>query len=214
MNQLHESHIVPILNKQKPQKMLEIGVLEGRHTHSLLTWCRDAGGVLTSVDPTPWTGKIPEALRPGAGGYLYKRGHDSEKDALRPTFIERIFAEGLAGPWTCVKALSLTFLAGCEAQFDAVFIDGDHNYYTVINELTLLAPLMARDGVIFVHDIANPSCAERDYYYDFTLIPDAFRNGEKQGIVTAIEDFLAQFPDFDYRVLTEAENGLGLLRRR
>ncbi len=214
MNQFQKTIIEPILNDLQPKKMLEIGVLEGHHTHALLTWCRSSNCGLTSVDPTPWAGKIPEACKPGAEGYQYKRGHESEKDVLIPHCIEKIFEEGLQTHWTCIKSLSLPFLAGCQESFDVVFVDGDHNYYTVLHELTYLAALITPQGRIFIHDVTNPSCAYQDYYYDFTLIPEAFRGKDKQGIVTAIDDFLKQFPDFTYQVLTEADNGLGVIQYR
>ncbi|MEL7445348.1 MAG: class I SAM-dependent methyltransferase [Pseudomonadota bacterium] len=59
---------------------------------------------------------------------------------------------------------------------DAWFIDGDHNYYTVFNELHMIdtvcheqqKPLMA-----FLHDVSWP-CARRDMYYAPDRIPPKF----------------------------------------
>lgn len=213
MNQFQESYIVPILNQVRPKKILEIGILEGRHTYALLKWCQSMDCELTSIDPTPWIGNIPEEYKPGAVGFLYKRGHHSEKSHLLPRHIEKIFSEGLNIYWTCIKSLSLTFLAECKDKYDVAFIDGDHNYYTVINELTFLAKLLSQNSVVFIHDVTNPSCAYKDYYYDFTLIPEAFSHKDKQGIVNAVHDFIEEFPEFTYRVLTDSENGLGLIKR-
>lgn len=54
------------------------------------------------------------------------------------------------------KGLSLEVLPKLTEPFDCVFVDGDHNWYTVINELTLIEKngLLSEDGVIFVHDVA------------------------------------------------------------
>ena len=213
MNQFQRTYIIPILNTINPKKLLEIGVLKGRHTYSLLNWCQSKNCELTSVDPTPWTGNIPEEYKPGAKGFTYKRGRHSEKEYLFPRHIEKIFSEGLDNKWTCVKALSLDFLQECRNEFDVVFIDGDHNYYTVINELNYLHKIIPLQGIIFIHDVSNPDCAYKDYYYDYTQIPEDFRNGEKQGVVNAINDFLADHPEFEFQVLTESENGLGIVTR-
>ncbi len=212
MEQLHKQYIEPILNELHPKKMLEIGVLKGRHTYSLLTWCEVNCCELISVDPTPWQGHIPDCLKTGAEGYKYKRGRQSEADFLVPTYIERIFSESMKKSWTCKKSLSINYLSTCSERFDIVFIDGDHNYYTVINELTLLSKLLSSEGCIFIHDISNPSCAFTDFYYDYTTIPKDLIDKEKQGIITAIDDFISLFPSFIFQTLTEENNGLGIVR--
>ncbi|QFT76701.1 class I SAM-dependent methyltransferase [Erythrobacter sp. THAF29] len=57
---------------------------------------------------------------------------------------------------------------------DAWFIDGDHNYYTVINELKQ-ADRISREGerplLAFLHDVSWP-CARRDFYYAPDRIPE------------------------------------------
>jgi hypothetical protein len=61
---------------------------------------------------------------------------------------------------------------------DAAIIDGDHNWYTVHNELGLLARPVA-DGrpfpLTFVHDVGWPY-ARRDLYYDPERIPPEHRH--------------------------------------
>jgi hypothetical protein len=61
---------------------------------------------------------------------------------------------------------------------DAVLIDGDHNWYTVSQELRLLAERCERDGREFpltlLHDIAWPY-GRRDLYYDPLDIPATHR---------------------------------------
>lgn len=64
----------------------------------------------------------------------------------------------------------LNEIVGC----DVYFIDGDHNYYTVYRELTVIlesdpAPL------IFLHDVSWP-WARRDLYYNPDSIPDQHRH--------------------------------------
>lgn len=56
---------------------------------------------------------------------------------------------------------------------DAWFIDGDHNYYTVYNELSAIYQLSKKQdkpSVIFLHDVSWP-WARRDLYYSPITIP-------------------------------------------
>ena len=53
-------------------------------------------------------------------------------------------------------------------------IDGDHNYYTVYNELKLITQYNQPD-LILLHDIGWP-WGHRDMYYDLNTIPDKYRN--------------------------------------
>ncbi len=56
---------------------------------------------------------------------------------------------------------------------DAWFIDGDHNWYTVYNELMLLRELHRKQNkplLVFLHDVAWP-WARRDLYYSPDRIP-------------------------------------------
>ena len=69
---------------------------------------------------------------------------------------------------------------------DAVLIDGDHNWYTVINELRLLTDKAGRDGkpfpLVLLHDVGWPY-GRRDLYYDPDRIPPTERQPyEKAGV--------------------------------
>jgi len=75
---------------------------------------------------------------------------------------------------------------------DVYLIDGDHNYYTVINELRSIAKV-AGDGqvpLIFFHDAAWPY-ARRDLYYSPESIPEQARQPyAKKGIKPGEEKLL------------------------
>jgi hypothetical protein len=63
-------------------------------------------------------------------------------------------------------------------QVDAWLIDGDHNWYTVFNELKQIEALNRRDGkpmLAFLHDIAWPS-GRRDMYHAPLQIPAKHRH--------------------------------------
>jgi cephalosporin hydroxylase len=82
--------------------------------------------------------------------------------------------------------LSLKVLGDLPAP-DIVLIDGDHNWFTVYNEILTLWQLAARDGrdppVLVCHDIAWPY-ARRDLYYDITTIPPEGQHPARRGGLT------------------------------
>ena len=84
-----------------------------------------------------------------------------------------------------LKGLSLNILTEISFQFDCILIDGDHNWYTVFNELRLINDrnLLRDGGVIFLHDVGWPY-GRRDIYYTPDAIPSAFRHPfAKKGII-------------------------------
>ena len=63
-----------------------------------------------------------------------------------------------------VVSMSLDVKSEEALTCDVVFIDGDHNYYTVYNELKK-ARKCNSTSVIFLHDVSWP-CGRRDQYYN------------------------------------------------
>ena len=130
---------------------------------------------------------------------------------------------------TLCQGLSLEVIPKLSETFDCILIDGDHNWFTVFNELKEIESrgLLKDGGTIFFHDVGWPY-GRRDLYYQPETIPASFRQpyakngiiygesrlscnggqnrtfynaemegGEKNGVLTAIEDFLKQAQD-DY----------------
>lgn len=56
---------------------------------------------------------------------------------------------------------------------DVYIVDGDHNFYTVYNELQLI--LRNPDALVILHDISWP-CAYRDQYYNAAGLPGSALN--------------------------------------
>jgi hypothetical protein len=76
-----------------------------------------------------------------------------------------------------IPAPSLEAMPGL-CDIDAWVIDGDHNYYTVFNELRIADELARRDGkplLCLLHDVSWP-CARRDFYYAPDRIPAEWRH--------------------------------------
>jgi hypothetical protein len=82
----------------------------------------------------------------------------------------------------------------CIPEVDVVLVDGDHNWYTVYNELKLIEERYDHDPdrlpLIFVHDTGWPY-GRRDLYYDPSSVPEEFRQPyAKQGMGPAKRELL------------------------
>jgi len=87
-----------------------------------------------------------------------------------------------------LRGLSLNVLPTLKDQYDCILIDGDHNWYTVFNELEFIEKgnLLAPGGTIFLHDVAWPY-ARRDMYHNPANIPDEYKfPSSKEGMVRGV----------------------------
>ena len=113
------------------------------------------------------------------------------------------------------KGRSLEVLPNLSGQYDAILIDGDHNYYTVYNELKLIAKraLLAENGFILLHDM-GPPYGRKDMFYERDFVPpEAKAPGRPEGVRTAVEAFIGEASE-PYRLLVwRAQHGLGCLVR-
>lgn len=187
--------IVPGLMLAGADNIVEIGAEFGGMTALLAAYCGERGGQLVSIDPEP-----------------------------KPEFIHWVGAQDHVEH---VPLPSLDAIAQMQ-NVDAWVIDGDHNWYTVYNELKLVRDVCRRDAkplLAFLHDIGWPS-GRRDMYYAPDRIPAEFRHpysheggcnpghgplrphrgfrgmgqfafaqhegGPRNGVLTAIEDFVAE----------------------
>lgn len=76
---------------------------------------------------------------------------------------------------TVKKGKSLEILPQLNTVFDCIIIDGDHNWYTVYEELKAISRggLLRSGGIIFFHDVEWP-WGRRDMYYHPEGIPPQF----------------------------------------
>lgn len=225
MERLFETHIKPILNKYKPETILEIGVLRGESTLKLLEWCSENGSHLTSLDPVEWSGELPDSVKKPMPGYKYKRGQSGfEEWVITPQGLEEVFRRGLDSYWTCVKTRSLDYFESPDFRgFGFYVIDGDHNHYTVTRELEFIDQYFRQGDVVLFNDVAG-IWAKKDLYYDPDNIPPQFVGGKKQGVLTAVKDFLDGKSDkflwfrrhcpYHFKILTKKHYGLGIMTLR
>lgn len=104
-----------------------------------------------------------------------KGGHFTSIDpAPQPEFMAWLAANHRV---THIPALSIGAIPQL-SDVDVWVIDGDHNWYTVYNELKAIHGVCCRDGkpfLAFLHDVAWP-WGRRDLYYAPGTIPEAFRH--------------------------------------
>jgi hypothetical protein len=201
-----DAYIGPAIRNHGYRHLVEIGVDAGATTIKLLGLAKELNSHLVCIDPSP-------SFRPA-------------DDFAKLTFIEK-------PSLTALKAIK---------EIDCVVLDGDHNWYTVYNELKLIDRRLMPGGTIFCHDVRWPY-ARRDMYYDPQRIPWRFRHpykkmgivhgnirlshdgvngeyynaeyegGSRNGVLSAVEDFLRLTDDYELFVVDE-EFGLGILRKK
>jgi len=202
----------PIFMESKPKKIVEIGAGMGMNTQKILEYCKAMDAHLTVIDPAP-------------------------------QFDEMRWKEEYENHFTMMKQLSLYALPSID-KLDMVLIDGDHNWYTVYNELKLIEKKAREQGkypIVLLHDTEWPY-GRRDMYYFPDTIPEEYRHpydqkgilpgvtglvengginemlfnatyefGERNGVLTAIEDYLreTEWSLSFYRLYHD--NGLGII---
>jgi Methyltransferase domain len=182
--------MLPCLDVAAASSIAEVGAFAGDLTRVLVAWAAGAGARVQAIDPAPQPGL--EALA----------AEHPELELIRLT--------------------SLDALPSIELP-DAVVIDGDHNYYTVSEELRIIGERAAagRLPLLLFHDVLWPH-GRRDDYFDPAAIPAQARHpiageghgllpgdpgtdpgglpyprsaaregGERNGVLTAVEDFVA-----------------------
>jgi len=176
-----------IMDEVELSRVIEIGCEDGVNTAALWEYVRNRNAKLTAVDPAEV--KFPFSAS-AKDGFTFFRG--TSKEFLNGGFRGEI-----------------------------VFMDGDHNYETVLSDLLTIDRNKAASGIkiVFMHDVSWP-WARRDNYYDLKQVSDPRPNradvnvspyadadkfylppfdysvaesegGERNGVLTAVEDFLA-----------------------
>lgn len=186
--------VEPLLRAISAKRLIEIGIAYGQCTQHLLEYCLRVDGHLDFVDPEPAFDVASTQTRFGAVSQFHR----------------------------CTSLEALPRLQSA----DVVLIDGDHNWYTVFNELNLIEAKAKETGsrfpLLLFHDVCWPY-ARRDLYYAPERLPQDQRQpyaqkgmvpgvtelvdngglnpqlfnamregGARNGVLTAVEDFLNQ----------------------
>ncbi|QDV33057.1 class I SAM-dependent methyltransferase [Tautonia plasticadhaerens] len=205
--------IKPLMMAADPRTIVEVGSEAGKNTSNLLEYCRERDAVLHAIDPAP-------------------------------KFDVGRWQQQHVGRLTVHRGLSLEILPRL-SHYDCVFLDGDHNWYTVREELRIIDETAARTGrllpLVFLHDMGWPY-ARRDLYYNPASIPEAHRQpyrrkgiapgasalaergghnadlcnaehegGPRNGVLTAVEDYVKEAARPLRLVVIPGFSGLGIL---
>jgi hypothetical protein len=205
--------LLACLNAVSARSVAEVGAYAGDLSRLLLLWAEQAQARVVAIDPSPQ----PE--------------------------LEELERE--RGELTLIRETSFEAFEHIELP-DAVVLDGDHNYYTVTEELRRLAQRSAAESaplpLLLLHDVCWPH-GRRDDYFDPGGIPPEHRQpiapeaglypgiettkrgglpyhnpaaregGPRNGVLTAVEDFVADRGDLRLAVVP-AFFGLGVVWRR
>lgn len=151
----------------------EIGVARGRFSR-LITW-HARPEKLVLVDPWIHQSQLHETNSHNVDQQFQDRRHrlvSTMFKVIGPLFRTRV---------QIVRDYSVPAAAQFASEtFDWVYIDGDHSYEAVRDDLASWAPRLKRDGFILGHDFARHSGALEGEY----------------GVVEAVSDFLQDHPDF------------------
>jgi methyltransferase family protein len=182
--------LLACLDAVRPRSIVEVGAYAGDTTRVLLDWSQGTDTRLVAIDPTPQDELVALAAA------------NERLELVRETSVEAL--PHVAPP-------------------EAVIIDGDHNWWSVSEELRLIAERAAGTGLplLVFHDVAWPH-ARRDSYYAPERVPPEHRQpiveaagvvpdepgvkvgglpyhyaaaregGPRNGVLTAVEDFVAQ----------------------
>lgn len=207
------SVLEPLLLAVAPKTVCEIGIGGAEFTDVLLKFCAQTACRYSGIDP-----------------------------AIDPALIQRLKIPNAE----FFRNTSLSTLRELPPQ-DVYFVDGDHNYFTVLNELRLILRHPQHWPLIFLHDIGWP-WGRRDQYCSPDSVPQEFRHpfsttlgvvpgrnelgpdgfsgdasayaygaadhegGRRNGVLTAIEDFLAEHGSGEWKLLRlPGVFGLGIL---
>jgi len=224
MKDQFENHILPLLKRRKPKKILELGVLDGGATIQLLRYCEENDANLISVEPIEWQGNIPNDLKKSFTDF----SSDVLKDKIYPKYVEEIFKLNLDKNWRCLKKTSNSYLNSKEFDgFDLCLWDADHNYFNLLRDLKDLHMKSKIGDQILIQGIEKWN--RKDQYANSKNIPLEFYFGKKQGLKKAIKDFLKITSNrryfrtipflyftkkkWKYKNLTMDKHGLGLLEK-
>ncbi len=216
MKKFSRYFVAPLVRRKRWRSFCEIGAQYGKNVDELLEMSLEN---YTVIDPC-----FDRDL-------MGKYAADQRVRVLKCTSLEALAPGGQLRPGSV---------------FDCIFIDGDHNWYTVFNELCLIheRSMLRAGGYIFLHDVGWPY-GRRDMYFQPEIVPAEFRRpfayrgivrgqsalvehgginpefmnaleegGPRNGVLTAIEDFLAIHPGAYKFCCVRHQAGLGVLQLR
>ena len=153
----HEEHFKNLLAEKKPKIAIEVGSWLGCSARSIASKL-PSDGILIAVDH--WKGSIEH--QDGQWAYYEKL------PVLYEQFLSNVIEAKLTDKIIPFRSDSLSaalHLKNLGIKADFIYLDGAHDYYSVLNDLVAYYPLLADDGILVGDDFAWQSVekAVRDF---------------------------------------------------
>lgn len=170
----HQNVLRSLLEKIKNPEphILEIGCWTGQSTNVICKFLKEkTGGSLTVIDT--FEGVVDTPLDPLA-----------KQHNIIEIFMDNMMLENNI-PWPLQRVLKkrsqdvASFFD--DETFDLIFIDGDHRYEMVKQDILLYLPKMKRGGIICGHDYDSS-------YFDEGLVNYDFKEGKHHGVIKAVQE--------------------------
>jgi hypothetical protein len=210
MNGFWDFLIRPALEAADAEIVVEVGSEGGRHTRRLLEWCEVRGARLHVIEPEPQY-DVNELVAAHAQRLVFHRSPSLEAlSRLGP--VDAVLIDGDHNWFTVYHELKL-LQAAHPSDFPLVLL---HD----------VAWPFARRDMYYAPDRIPPRyrhpyaqgglrCGEGSLAADDGLAPELYKagheGGPRNGVLTAVEDFLRESPLTLRLELVEADFGLGLL---
>jgi len=148
----HGQLILALLAEHRPQTVVELGSWKGASAIAMARTVRAWGGTVTCVDT--WT---PDAYHGG----LSTDGATFADTAPTPATIAECAANvvtaGVAASVRLIPATTADAAAHWQGPIDALYIDADHTYASVLADLEAWVPLVRSGGLVMGDDYGNPA---------------------------------------------------------
>lgn len=157
-------------NKYKPSVIIEIGSWLGRSTSVFGRYAKDNGAIVIAVD---WWRDNPDVEL-----FVNQNGLD-----VRKQFLINMSDLGLDRNVTSIAMHSIDASKLInDRSVDMIFIDADHRYSRVNEDLENWYPKLKNNGIICGHDFES-------FEYDDNFIEIDVHEGRHHGVIKAVTEF-------------------------
>ena len=174
----------------RPRDVVEVGGYIGLSSNFLLRLMEPWNGTLWSIDPNYPHRCFIEPRR------LYHRMNPPASGRVHTInafwrVARKLTAHGLEEPWKQGHSVSPTYFVKRGKRFDMAFIDGCHDYDTVIADFHALRPLMRRHACVAFDDVDAKA-----WPATYSALQDLKREFAQNGLGTVlVGDQMALFLD-------------------
>ncbi|WP_059041767.1 glycosyltransferase [Paenibacillus rubinfantis] len=210
MNRLWESVISPIIQHVSPKHIVEVGSEEGKTTRKILEYCIESDCILSAIDPKPLF-NVQELVEQYNGKFFFYKDLSLNKIYELENF-DIILLDGDHNWYTVFHELKMIDKQSGKSKFPIVFLHDsgwpygrrDLYYNPELIPSNFLKPYKKQGIVPWQHDLV-------DIGFNMNLNNSIYENNDRNGVFTAVEDFLKETSKEVYHYNIEAFHGLTIL---